>query len=163
MRTFWIGLGLATLSACGFHLRTSSADVDGAVFLQFQSGTEDFARAVERALDASDVARARDVAAADWTLHLQQIREQRRTLTVTENIRAFDLLLSTEVRFRILDGEAEERVPSSRVRAERVYVFDRDNLLGNSEEEAVLRKEMQDELVTRILRVLETTARGSSA
>lgn len=152
-----------TLTACGFQLRTSSAEVEGTVFVQIQSGTEDFARAMERALEATAVSRARDGTAADWILHLQEIREQRRTLSVTENIRALEYQLSTEVRFRILDASARERVPTSRVRAERVYVLDRGNLLGDAEEEAVLRREMQSELVTRILRVLEITTRGSSA
>lgn len=163
MKAFVVVSMVLTLTACGFHLRTSSAEVEGTVFVQIQSGTEDFARAMERALEATAVSRARDGTAADWILHLQEIREQRRTLSVTENIRALEYQLSTEVRFRILDASARERVPTSRVRAERVYVLDRGNLLGDAEEEAVLRREMQSELVTRILRVLEITTRGSSA
>lgn len=155
-------LALLSLGACGFHLRTTSADVSGTVFVQIQSGTEDFAREVERALDISS-RRSRDAAGADWILHLQQVRELRRTLSVTGNVRALEYQITTEVRFRVLDDASEERVPSSRVSAERIYVLERDNLLGAAQEEAVLRREMQSELVRRVLRVIEAAAQSSSA
>lgn len=154
---------LATLCGCGFHLRTLSAEVDGSVYVQGQSGTEDFAHALERALDTYQVTRSRDPTTADWILHLQRMSESRRTVSVTEDVYALEYQIATEVQFRVLDASAEERVPSSRVRAERIYVFDRDNLLGAAEEEAALRRDMQAELVSRILRVLETASRDSSA
>jgi outer membrane lipopolysaccharide assembly protein LptE/RlpB len=51
------------------------------------------------------------------------------------------------------------------VERERVYRVDSDNILGSSEERALLEDEMRDELIRQIIRaldVLDASARGTA-
>lgn len=158
---------LVLLAGCGFHLRgTDLAD-------SFRTAYVNSARDVSiddelvRDLGFAGLEVVDDAAAADVVIDLDGQDERRRTASVTERARTAEYELSLEVRYRIVgrdaDGSDAARtvlVDQRSVRAVRVYRLDRGNVVGSSEEEALLRSEMEQELAQQILRSLDAATRS---
>ena len=56
------------------------------------------------------------------------------------------------------DGSGGQLIEPQWLERERVYRADRDNILGSSEERALLEREMQAELIQQIIRSLDALA-----
>ena len=147
---------LAMLLGCGFQLRSwdlsvafASASVDAA-----DGGTVD--EALVRALGYSGVEVLEK--GGDVVLRLTGEREERRSAAVTAAGRAAEVELALEVRFSVQDVDGQELAPERSLRVARVQRIDVDNIVGSSEEEALLREEMRQELASRMVRSLAMLA-----
>ena len=139
-------------SGCGFHLRTwdlavafetASIDADGSV---------DLDRDLAQALRSAGV---RVVEAdADVVLQLADQRNERRNVAVTSAGRAAEYELTLEVEFGVIGKDGQELAAMRLLRSERVARLDTDNIVGSSEEQALLTTEMRNDLVGRMLRTL---------
>jgi hypothetical protein len=85
-------------------------------------------------------------------------RRERRSATVSGQARAAEYELIMGVRYRVRSGAGEELVADQWLERERVFRVDRDNLVGSSEEQALLEREMQAELVQQIIRSINAVA-----
>ena len=68
--------------------------------------------------------------------------------------------LALEVTFSVEDSAGKELAPERSLRVARVQRIDVDNIVGSSEEEALLRDEMRQELASRMVRSLAMVAKA---
>lgn len=151
------------LVGCGFHLRTW--DLEGNI--QTAKITANLrnpvAEPLARALSSAGVELI-ESGTADVAIELISDRESRRSVSVTDQARAAEYETSLTVVFALTDGAGNVLADPRSIQARRVYQVDRDNLVGSSEEQALLQREMVDDLVQQIIRALNaavTTSTGS--
>lgn len=146
------------LASCGFHLRTwDLGDAFESVHIDADASV-DLDRELAQAFRAADVRLAADAAQADVVLKLTDQRQARRSASVTAG-RAAEYEMSLAIRFALETGAGEVLAPASELTSERVARLDRDNIVGSSEEQALLVTEMRTDLVDRILRMTAVLSR----
>lgn len=147
---------LAMLPGCGFQLR--SWDLSAAFASASVVATEEVTvdEALTRALGYSGVEVLEK--GGDVVLRLSEEREERRSAAVTAAGRAAEVELTLEVSFAVEDADGQELAPERNLRVARVQRIDVDNIVGSSEEEALLREEMRQELASRMVRSLAMLA-----
>ena len=146
------------LASCGFHLRTwdlgtslDSARVEA-------SQRHGLAAPLRRVLSQSGVSEA-DEGESQIVVKLLDQRRNRRSVSVTGQARAAEYETTLQVRYQVHSADGTELIPPRWVRSERVFRVDRDNIVGNSEEQALLEQEMQNDLIQQILRSLVAVTR----
>jgi LPS-assembly lipoprotein len=85
-------------------------------------------------------------------------RRDRRSISVSESAVAAEYEVIVGVLFGVRDGAGNQLIMPQWLERERVYRADRDNILGSSEERALLEREMQNELIQQIIRSLDALA-----
>jgi LPS-assembly lipoprotein len=154
--------GLAALMvtlapACGFHLR--SWDVGTSVQSAYVTASprHPLEATLESALRQAGVSAAASAEQAEVVVELLDSRSDRRSITVSGQARAAEYETTLAVEYRITDGQGAELVPAQWLERVRVFRVDRDNIVGSSEEQALLEREMQNDLVQQILRSLNAS------
>ena len=100
--------------------------------------------------------------AAALVVTLHQLSSGRRGVSVTPRARVAEYALTLSVSYSArADGEVVLRTQTARSR--RVYQVDSDNVVGSSEEQALLEREMQSDLVQQILRAVDTVIGGTAS
>jgi LPS-assembly lipoprotein len=160
-----LGAVLLLLSACGFQLR--GADLRSSVARVYleASPRHSFAVPMRLALEQSGVDVLAKRAPDALTLDLVDERRQRRSISVSEAAVAAEYEVRVAVRYAVRAGDGSVLQEPLWVERERVYRVDSDNILGSSEERALLEDEMRDELIRQIIRaldVLDASARGTA-
>jgi len=151
------------LPGCGFHLRGSSSAIQLSSVLPEVAidgiDTETgFGRRLEQALVTAGTKVLPEPVADRPVLEVGKVEVRRRVLSVDRDVRAREYALISEVRFRLLPkpgGNAEWR----RVETRRDLVVDPFQVLGTEQEEKRMRREMEDDLVQRMVLVLRQLAR----
>ncbi len=160
---------VVVLAGCGFHLRGNelSANFDRVHVSAVSAVTIE--RQLARSLGFAGVEVVGDRTAADVVIDLTAQRENRRSISVTERARTAEYELSLEIRYRIVAQEPADAdakpvqtvlVEDRSIRVARTYRLDRNNLVAGSEEQSLLRGEMEQDLVQQILRSLDTATRN---
>ncbi len=146
------------LAGCGFHLRTwdLGTSLDSARVEASQRHA--LAAPLRRVLSQSGVSEA-DEGESQIVVKLLDQRRNRRSVSVTGQARAAEYETTLEVRYQVYGADGTELIPPRWVRSERVFRVDRDNIVGNSEEQALLEQEMQNDLIQQILRSLVAVTR----
>lgn len=154
------------VSGCGFHLRTW--DLEGNVdTAKLTSNLRNpVADPLGRALKSAGV-EVVDSGEVDVAIELISDEESRRSISVTNQARAAEYQTTLTVVYAVHDGSGNVLAEPRTVRASRTFTVDRNNLVGSSEEQALLQREMVDDLVQQIIRgvnaVVTTNASGGSA
>ena len=154
------------VSGCGFHLRTW--DLEGNVdTAKLTSNLRNpVAEPLGRALKSAGV-EVVGSGEADVSIELISDQESRRSVSVTNQARAAEYQTTLTVVYSIQDGTGNVLAEPRSVRASRTYTVDRNNLVGSSEEQALLQREMVDDLVQQIISgvnaVVTANASGGSA
>lgn len=144
---------LAALSACGFHLRGDvqlRAEMQR-TYLQGDRLQPELRAELESALAANGAVLVDSREAATGVLRILDSSRGRRVLSITSDARVEEYVLTHRVDFELLDNEGAAILPPRAINVRRDYQFDRNAVLGKSEEEALLRREMEDELVRLLL------------
>jgi LPS-assembly lipoprotein len=154
---------LLVLGGCGFQLRTW--DVGSALESAWVTSNprNPMEQPLERALRQAGIAEAPSPEQAAVVVELLDSRQDRRSITVSGQARAAEYETILGVLYRVTDGQGNELVPEQWLERERVFRVDRDNLVGSSEEQALLEREMQNDLVQQILRTLNAVAAEDDA
>lgn len=154
MKKLLLLLGVLVLSACGFHLRGSSE-------LPFDT--------LHIALPETSELRAqllRTVQAASKTRIVESPKEAQAVFTVTGDTQLKNILslnsagrvreyqLVRTFNYRITDATGQELAPPGQIVLRRDISFADDQLLSKENEEALLRRDMQSDLVQQLLRRL---------
>ena len=150
-------LGVLTLSACGFQLRSYS----------FSSELDSFALSGRTGISVAAPLRANlrqsglseDNANPDIVIDLMDQRRQRRSVSTAGQTRAAEYETTYGVRYRILTQEGEELLPATWLERERVYRIDRENIVGSSEEQALLERELLQDIAGQIIRTVDIASR----
>lgn len=151
------------LSGCGFHLRGTG--VDNVTLDEIRLTAPDRHSPTYRQLVAalqSDGVRITD--AADYHLQLLSDRHERVALSYTSRISAAEYEIRQHLTFQISDSEGRPLIGPETLTTQRVYVNDRDNIVGTAEEEALLREEMRRDMTRQMLfRLASLTERDLAA
>jgi LPS-assembly lipoprotein len=150
------------VSGCGFQLRTW--DIGSSVESAYVavSDRNPMKGPLERALRQAgvDLADAADTAAV--VVELLDARQERRSVSVSGQARAAEYEMTLAVQYRVTDPRGGELIAPQWLQRERVYRVDRDNIVGSSEEQALLVREMQTDLVQQILRAVNAVTAESA-
>ena len=148
-------------AGCGFQLRAGNvSDAFGTVRLEADASV-DFARQVGRALRGVGVSLVEGE--ADVVLKLARQEQVRRTASVAADGRVAEYELALAVEVAAQDRNGAVLIPAGVLRSERVARLARDNLVGSSDEQALLGAQMREELSGRIVRALAAAARSTAA
>jgi len=156
-------LGLILLAAlvaggCGFQLR-GAADLPPEMARTHITGLEardGLLLELERQLRFMDVQVVDDPERATARLRILQKRDTRRVLSVGSDVIVREYELITTVRYDVRGVDSDFRRDPVTLTAVRELTFDQTSVYGTAAEEALLRQDMQRELVQRMLRRLET-------
>lgn len=157
-RTLVVLLVLAGLSACGFHLRGEVKLRPGLEQLRLSgvSPHSELGRMLVRGLEGAG---ARVLAPGEpgpaAELRILDASTERRVLSVraTGKVQEYELVQHLDFEVRAADGST--LLPRQTLRATRDYLYDPNDPLGKSGEEATLYREMQSDLVRLLLLRLE--------
>lgn len=159
----WVCVAMLACAAsgCGFHLR--SYELDSAVESFALSGEtrSRIAAPLRRALGQAGVAEL-PVSDAALVIDLLDQRSERRSASVGGQARATEYEMSYGVRFRVLANGVEIARPQWLER-QRVYRIDRNNIVGSSEEQAIVEREMLQDLVSQMVRIVDTVSRNAES
>ncbi|WP_020682868.1 LPS assembly lipoprotein LptE [Marinobacterium rhizophilum] len=139
------------LSSCGFQLR-GNAEVPSELrelALEMPAGRSALRLELSRTLRGNGIELA---AAAPYTLKILDEKQGRRVASLNERVKADEYELRTEVRFQVTQGERFLIAPTA-VRTERVYSYNADAITASNAQEALLRREMQQDISRQILRL----------
>lgn len=150
------------VAGCGFHLRTWDLGTALRAVHIDTDATVDLDRELTQAIRSANVRLTTDANDADVVVKLTRQRQSRRSASVTAG-RAAEYEMSLSIRFALESPSGEVLTAASELTSERVARLDRDNIVGSSEEQALLVREMRADLVDRIVRVLGARSRVLAA
>ena len=155
---------VSVLAGCGFRLRGSADSVAVLTALDV-SATQTYGELVtnvERTLTQQGIA-VNPEGGADYRLHLLGERATRRSVSTTNQVSVAEYVLLLAVDFELFDRAGDRLLPLTTIITERIYSFDRGSFVGSNEEEALLGREMQADIIQQILRRLDATLKDSRA
>ncbi|PRB74527.1 LPS assembly lipoprotein LptE [Pseudomonas sp. MYb185] len=138
------------LSACGFHLRGTGVDSVKLNELNV-SARNSYGPTYQSVLEALQVNGVDVRSSAPYHLQLLEERKERRAVTYTYRSTPAEYELTSELMFQISDQQGRALIGPETLATQRVYVNDKDNLIGTSEEEALLHREMLQDLTRQLM------------
>jgi len=152
-----LGMALA-LTACGFQLRGSDLRSSVAKAYVQAAPRHSYEAPMRSALERAGVEVLDSRTADALVIDLLDERRDRRSISVSESAVAAEYEVVVGVLFGVRDGAGNQLIMPQWLERERVYRADRDNILGSSEERALLEREMQNELIQQIIRSVDALA-----
>ncbi|MDR2093673.1 MAG: LPS assembly lipoprotein LptE [Azoarcus sp.] len=160
LRVAALVLGLALLAGCGFHLRGPQP----LAFASIHIGADAWSPlgiALRRQIALSTTTRVEeDPARAEVRLQILANERTREILSLTTAGKVREYELGQRIRFRLIGrDEKEELIPPVNITARREYTFNDELILGKEQEETLLYRDMEDDLVRQIARRLSAVRR----
>lgn len=157
-----VGLVAALLlTACGFHLRgdVKLAAALNKVYIEGADPYDPLVRELTRSLTTTGAAVVEDSKEATAVLHILKNSGSRRVLSVSSagKVREYELYQTLE--FKVRDAAGRELLAPQRLELTRDYLFDKEDVLGKSSEEEMLRRDMRRDLVRLVMLRLEALGR----
>ena len=149
---------LLALAACGFKLR-GTADVPfETIYLPGATGgiALDLKRNIQIGTNAKVVD---DPAKAEAVLQFTEEARQKEVLSLTGTGKVREFQLRYRVGFRVHDNKGGEYVPQSSIQLTRDVTFNDTEILAKEQEEQILFRDMQTDMVQQILRRLAAAKR----
>ncbi|MGI9324352.1 MAG: LPS assembly lipoprotein LptE [Pseudomonadales bacterium] len=160
LQPWLLGALLALVVGCGFQLRGWHIDDSvSAVFIAGADSTTDarteLGSDLRTAFGQAGVTVAKTRGEADLVVTLLDQRRQRRSVSVTGQARAAEYELSRGVFFsvdQIHDETAEILIEPRWIEVERIYRVDRNNIVGSNEEQALVERDLKNDIIQQIVR-----------
>jgi LPS-assembly lipoprotein len=154
-----VSFGLvATLSACGFHLRGTASLPQESLYISGPAYSG-FANDLKRAIRAGTSTRiADDAAEADATLFILGENRAKLILTLTQQGTVREFQLRYSIVYRLADKAGKEILPPSEIVSLRSYIYNDQNALAAEAEDAFLYRDMQQDAAQQLLRRLASPA-----
>ncbi len=147
-------LALLTLVGCGFHLRGSYALPYESMFVNLPDYSV-IGAAVKRAIRSSGTTRlALTASDAEVTLQPGTEYRDRVILSVSSSGRVSELRLRYLYPYRVIDAKGRDVVPPESIELVRDLTYDDSNILAKQQEEALLWRDMENDLVQQLMRRL---------
>jgi LPS-assembly lipoprotein len=154
MRRFLALLLVISLSACGFQLRGSYSLPWDTLYLGWPENSLIHAE-VKRGIEASSQTRiVTDPKAAQASLIVLADLPTKSILSLSGTGLVREYQLTRSFVYKIQDAEGKELVPSNQIILQRAMTFDDAHLFAKEAEEAMIMKEMQQDMVMQLLRRL---------
>jgi LPS-assembly lipoprotein len=153
---------LVLLAGCGFRLR-GTAEVPFET-LYLPGATSGIALDLKRYIQAGTNARVVDDAAkADAIMQFTEEGRLKEVLSLTGTGKVREFQLRYRVGFRVHDGKGTDFVPQSVIQLTRDVTFNDTEILAKEQEEQILFRDMQTDMVQQILRRLAAAKRQKPA
>ncbi len=159
MRALALLLITLTLSACGFQLR-------GAVHLPWDSlyialpENDPLRYQIKRSIETGSQTRIiSDAKTAQATLAVLQNQHNKSILSLSGAGLVREFQLTRSFVYRITDAQGKELIPASQIIVQREMTFDDERIFAKEAEEALIIKEMEQDLVLQLLRRLNSSSR----
>ena len=150
------------LAGCGFRLR-GTAEVPFET-LYVPGATSGIALDLKRYIQAGTNARVvDDPAKADAVMQFSEETKQKEVLSLTGTGRVREFQLRYRVGFRVHDGKGTDFVPQSVIQLTRDVTFNDTEILAKEQEEQILFRDMQTDMVQQIIRRLAAAKRPKPA
>jgi LPS-assembly lipoprotein len=154
VRSVFLAFGLVALAGCGFHLRGPQPLVFSTVHIGASQHSQ-LGIALRRQVALSGTTKVEeDATRAEAKLQILANDSTREILSLTPGGRVREYELTQTIRFRLVDREGKELIPSTTLSARREYTFDDELILGKEQEEALLYEDMESDLVRQMMRRL---------
>lgn len=153
VRAFGALLATAPLAGCGFQLRGARPLAFASIHPGIAAQT-DLGAALRRRLAANGTAIAEDPAQAEVRLEILQNGQDREILTLTGAGKVREYQLKRTIAFRLVDRGGREWIAPTTISARREYTYDDSQILAKEQEEALLFRDMQLDLVEQLMRRL---------
>jgi LPS-assembly lipoprotein len=152
---------LSLISACGFSLR-GQMDIADSVEPVYISGNDNSQLAIEvrNLFQLNDVSLTNKATEANYKLVLLKQSRDRRTLSIGANANAVEYQLIETAVFAIEDSQNKVVLAPKTLSERRIMRNDPDQVVSKGEEEAKLRREMQQNLAAKIVRQFATISRN---
>jgi LPS-assembly lipoprotein len=162
-RLLLAGGGLATLlvSGCGFHLRGPQALDFATVHVNTPAQTELGAQLRRLIGTTGTTTVVEDAAQAEARLQILSNSRGREILSLTGAGKVREYQLTQRLRFQLLDKTGAPLIAPTSLTARREYTFDDSQVLGKEQEENLLYRDMQNDLVQQLMRRLAAANRSS--
>jgi len=146
------------LAGCGFRLR-GTAEVPFET-LYVPSATSGIALDLKRNIQAGTKARVvDDPSKAEAVMQFTEETRQKEILSLTGTGRVREFQLRYRVAFRVHDGKGAEYVPTNTIQLTRDVTFNDTEILAKEQEEQLLFRDMQIDMVQQIMRRLAAAKR----
>lgn len=147
-------LVIAVLAGCGFQLRGSYALPYESLYLAIPAYSE-LGVSLKRSIRASGTTRlAENREEAEATFTPTTEARERVILSLSGTGRVREIRLRYRYGFRIVDSKGRDLVPPNEVELTRDMTYDDASVLSKEQEEAVLWRDMQNDLVQQLMRRL---------
>ena len=162
-RLKWIPLLiiLIMLQGCGFHLR-GSANLPTSINPLIINGLrqfDDLRIELVQILTSNGIQVTEERKEANAMLNITGHKVKSRTLSVDRKGKVIEIEISESAQFDMIDPSKKTLVPTQHVTVTRSYVHTEDQMLGKQREQDIYRKEMRQELASRIVKLLEAQLR----
>ena len=144
----------SALVGCGFHLR---GDVDYAfstLYVNSPASTP-FTFELKRALSGGGTKLVESAAAAEVTLNVPVVADDKQVLSLSGGGRVREFQLTKRATFTLHDANGRDWLPAAEILIRRTYTFNESEVLAREAQEARLTKEMQTDIVQQIVRRLQ--------
>jgi LPS-assembly lipoprotein len=155
-----LGAAALLLSGCGFRLRGPQALDFATVHISVPEQSE-FGAQLRRLVATTGTTRVEeDAAKAEARLQILSNDRGREILSLTGTGKVREYQLVQSLRFQLLDRAGKALIPPTSLTARREYTFDDSQVLGKEQEEALLYRDMQNDLVQQLMRRLAAARRS---
>lgn len=154
-RALLTSFALLGLTGCGFHLKGSYAYPFDTLYLDFNSNTP-FGAKIKRILRmGSNVKLVDEKEEAQAILHILANSVTRDTSSTNSSGRASEQEIRQVLRFKISSPKGETLLEEKTITAIRRMTYNEDRYLSNENEEKIVLREMESDLVDQMLQYLE--------
>ncbi len=151
------------ISGCGFHLRGYNVNAAFEDFFVVAPSSSIFQQDLRQVLRTAGAAEAGAQSDADVVIEILDERNLQRAASTTGNARVAEYELDVGALVGIRDGSGKVLAEPQWVSRVRVYRIDRDNLTGNSQEQSLVQRELQADVVQAVLRTVNAVTRSAAA
>ncbi|MCK2087008.1 LPS assembly lipoprotein LptE [Thauera aromatica] len=153
------GLAALALSGCGFHLRGPQRLGFASVHIDPPAQTELGTRLRRMIATTGTTTVTENEQDAEARLRILANDRGREILSLTGAGKVREYQLTQTLRFQLLDKGGQPLIPPTALTVRREYTFDDSQVLGKEQEEELLYRDMQNDLVQQLMRRLATTSR----
>ncbi|GGE32328.1 LPS-assembly lipoprotein LptE [Halopseudomonas oceani] len=146
-------------SGCGFHLRGTGVDSVELNQLDVTAHNR-YGRTYQQVLEALEVDGVKVTPTAAYQLQLLKEDQGRRAVSYTSSSTPAEYELTSTLMFQIADRRGRALIGPETLATRRLYVNDKDNIIGTTEEEELLRHEMRQDLTRQLLFRLSSITEG---
>jgi len=148
----------ALLTACGFHLRGAYQlpQEMNSTYIDAQDENSDLVRSLKRSLKASGVNLLEEALDEAAVLKVAKAQKSKRIVSVDSRGKAREYTLTYAIVFSVRVEQTDFEMSEQTISINRDFLFDTEDVLGNSREEAQLYTEMQQDAVRLMLLRLQS-------
>lgn len=148
----------ALLGGCGFQLRGPQPLPFSSIYIGADPNSE-LGAALRRKIAASGATIIEDPAAAEVRLEFLRNAHEREILSLSSAGKVREYQLKQIVTFRLVDKANQQILAPTTISAQREYNFDDSRVIAKEQEEALLFRDMETDLMQQLLRRLGAVQR----